>query len=172
MSFIFSHRLFATACKAPTVFVESSQVHHRVRGFILRPGRYWTRTSFASKARYSSAAIKMETVDTSSRISELRKLMKERNIDVYGTTCLSSECVIGFWRMLPSHANYLRFKLYLPKTATLLSILHPVMLGGNSSAASAGQQDVLLSHRIRRRWQQTADTSTRRQSSWTTTGPC
>lgn len=40
--------------------------------------------SLSWKARYSHAASEMETVDTSSRLSELRKLMRERNIDIYG----------------------------------------------------------------------------------------
>ncbi|PSR94591.1 putative Xaa-Pro aminopeptidase P [Coniella lustricola] len=37
----------------------------------------------SSTAKYSTLAADMETVDTSSRLSELRKLMKERNIDIY-----------------------------------------------------------------------------------------
>lgn len=39
--------------------------------------------SFVCRASYSQRPSDMETVDTSSRLSELRKLMKERNIDVY-----------------------------------------------------------------------------------------
>lgn len=39
--------------------------------------------SLSWKARYSGAIADMETVDTRARLSELRKLMKERKLDIY-----------------------------------------------------------------------------------------
>lgn len=35
------------------------------------------------KARYSGTVADMETVDTHARLTELRKLMKERKLDIY-----------------------------------------------------------------------------------------
>lgn len=85
---ILSQRLFATTCKASSNSPRLSQVKQRVGGFIAF-GFVPVTTSLFWKTTYSSATAEMETVDSSSRLSELRKLMKERNIDIYG----SSSCL-------------------------------------------------------------------------------
>lgn len=55
--------------------------NHKVRGIAGPP----TLTlSLSRKADYSSSVAEMETVNTGARLSALRKLMKERKLDVYG----------------------------------------------------------------------------------------
>lgn len=93
MSFFFfsfssssSLRPFVNATSRTQPFgLSPSQVHCRSRGVavashLISP----VATSLSWKAGYSHAASEMETVDTSTRLAELRKLMKERNIDIYG----------------------------------------------------------------------------------------
>lgn len=67
---------FATRFAQPTTdpcgFTTSGLIH-------VTASHFWT----ATYSTVASAA-DMETVDTSSRLTELRKLMRERNIDIYG----------------------------------------------------------------------------------------
>lgn len=85
-SFSFSLRsIISATCRAQPCRLNPSQIHTKkgsiaVTRHLISP----VATSLSRHARYIHAAPKMETVDTSSRLSELRKLMKERNLDIYG----------------------------------------------------------------------------------------
>lgn len=107
MSFLLPRSFLSVTCKRtlqsfPPV-PEPSQVHRRVRpgiafaSVLIGP----VTASLSWKARYSqvqghghghgrAATSEMETVDTSSRLSELRKLMRDRNIDIYGPSSPNS----------------------------------------------------------------------------------
>jgi Xaa-Pro aminopeptidase len=70
--------------------------------------------SIASRAFHASAilrAIDMSKVDTTERLAELRKLMKERNVDIYSTKPRSSNAASSL-----THTQW-----YRPKTATRAS---------------------------------------------------
>lgn len=81
MFFILSCRLFAATCKPSSLSTRASQA--RPRGFV-------PYSLLFGKAAYttSRATAEMETVDSSNRLLELRKLMKERDIDIYGRSPL------------------------------------------------------------------------------------
>lgn len=84
MFFILSQRLFASTCKASSSSSRASLVKHKLISGFITSGFVPVTASLSCKTQYSSTAkADMETVDSSSRLSELRKLMKERNIDIY-----------------------------------------------------------------------------------------
>lgn len=70
--------------------------------------------SIASRAFHASAALRaidMSKVDTTERLAELRKLMKERNVDIYSNRPRSSNAESSL-----THMQWSR-----PKTATRAS---------------------------------------------------
>lgn len=83
MFFISCRLLFAPTFGTSPLISALSQTTRTAR---IAPARlsFAKVTAFLNcKASYTQKAVDMETVDTASRLSELRKLMKERNIDVY-----------------------------------------------------------------------------------------
>lgn len=88
MFFILPYRQLATTCKPSSIFATASQVNRRLRR-VIPSGLAHVTASHSWKITYSTAstaisAADMETVDSSNRLAELRKLMRERDIDIYG----------------------------------------------------------------------------------------
>lgn len=115
MCLILPCRQFAFTCMNHSLFARASQVNHRLRGltssclvYVTTP-RPWNTTYCTS-----SASADMETVDTSSRLQELRKLMRERNIDVYGwqpfpphcCLCNESTAYLLMFQVVPSEDSH------------------------------------------------------------------
>lgn len=137
--------------------------------------------SIASRAFHTSAilrAIDMSKVDTTERLAELRKLMKERNVDIYSSKPQPSnaECQL-------THMQW-----YHPKTATRASTLPPatpvevrspatsrsiaIDALQNISVASRAQLATQSSRTTRLPYLPTDATSTRLKSNWIATGNC
>ena len=137
--------------------------------------------SVPSRALHASAALRaidMSKVDTTERLAELRKLMKERNVDIYSTKPRSSnaECPL-------THVQWCR-----PKTATRASTLPlatpvevrspaasrstPIDFLQHISAALLALLATQSLHTTRPPYLPTDATSIRPRSSWTATGSC
>jgi hypothetical protein len=84
MFFILPRPSVSAACKGLPFNVKASRIAHRLGGSRITIGLISRQTQSSSAAKYTTLVVDMETVDTSNRLSELRRLMKERNIDVYG----------------------------------------------------------------------------------------
>lgn len=84
MFFILPRPSVSAACKGLPFNVKASRVAQRLGGSRITIGLVSSHTQFSSKAKHTTLVADMETVDTSGRLSELRRLMKERNIDIYG----------------------------------------------------------------------------------------
>lgn len=110
-----------------TIVLNSSRVSHFARlASHLRIER-------RSTVRFQSTlALDMEKVNTTDRLSQLRTLMKERNLDVYSRLANTSTLS----RTEISAANSFAVKLFLLKTATRLNTLPLVMLAVPSSPGS------------------------------------
>jgi hypothetical protein len=80
-----SPRLFFAVYKVKPIAAKLQPVLHRVRGVFSHSRFPSTSPSIHSKVYFSSCSIgtDMETVDTSYRLSELRRLMRERKLDIY-----------------------------------------------------------------------------------------
>lgn len=115
-------------------------------------------------------AIDMAKVDTTERLAELRKLMKERNVDIYSTQPYASI----------AQAPLTHVQWYHLKTATRASILllatpvevrfpavsrsTPIDFLQHTSAVSLAPLVTQSSHTIRPLYRPTDDTSTRLRS--------
>jgi|SRR5690242_10427613 len=135
--------------------------------------------SVTTRAFYASAALRaidMSKVDTTGRLAELRKLMKERNVDIYSTKPRSSNAEHSLTHMQWCH----------PKTATKASTLPlatpvevrspaachstPIDFLQHISAASLALRAMQSLRTIRLPCPPTDDTSTRLKSNSTPTG--
>lgn len=123
-------------------------------------------------------AIDMAKVDTTERLAELRKLMKERNVDIYSTQPYSSTAQTSL-----TQAQW--FHLKIATKASTLPLATPVEVRSPAasrnalidslqhiSAVSPVPLATRLLHTIRLLYRLTGDTSTRLRSSWTATGSC
>lgn len=82
-------RLFFVPSTTSSVSARLLRGAHKIRtivvhGAVSRPVTLPVTLSRTWKAAYSCAAADMETVDTSARLSELRRLMKDHELDIYG----------------------------------------------------------------------------------------
>ena len=143
---------------------------------------YAPRTSLTtSRAFHASAAVRaidMSKVNTTERLAELRKLMKERKVDIYSTKPWSSN---------PRHV-LTRTQWYRPKIATRANtspLATPVEVRSPAASRSTSIDSLqhisvasraLLAtpslHTTRPLYLQTDATSTRLRRSWTATGSC
>lgn len=123
-------------------------------------------------------AIDMSKVDTTERLAKLRKLMKERNVDIYSTRPWPSIAESLLTHMQWSHpktatrANTLPLATPVevrPPTATRNA---PIDTPQNTSAVLLAQLAMQSSHTTRPPCRPTDAISTRPRSSWTATGSC
>lgn len=87
-----SPRLFFAPFTAKSVAFQLQPAAHKFKGFISRSRFHPGTVSLFPKVSYSSSSVatEMETVDTSSQLSELRRLMRERKLDIYSQSTNST----------------------------------------------------------------------------------
>lgn len=80
-----SPRLFFAASKGKPVAAQLQPAFHKLRGVFVHSRFPSASPSISWKAYFSSSSVdtEMETVDTSYQLSELRRLMRERKLDIY-----------------------------------------------------------------------------------------
>lgn len=80
-----SPRLFFAPFKVKPVSAQLQPAIHKVRGVLFHPRFTSAPVSLSRKVCFSSSSINtdMETVDTSYQLSELRRLMRDRKLDIY-----------------------------------------------------------------------------------------
>lgn len=80
-----SPRLFFAPFKVKPVAAQLQPTIHKARGVLFHSRFSCAPVSLSQKACVSSSSIntQMETVDTSYQLSELRRLMRERKLDIY-----------------------------------------------------------------------------------------
>lgn len=80
-----SPRLFFAPLKVKPVFAQLQPAIHKVRGVRFHSRFTSAPVSLSRKVCFSSSSINtdMETVDTGYQLSELRRLMRERKLDIY-----------------------------------------------------------------------------------------
>lgn len=78
-------RLFLALSKAKPVAAQLHPAIHKFRGVLFAPRLSPAPASLSQKYCFSSSSsdTEMETVDTNYQLSELRRLMRERKLDVY-----------------------------------------------------------------------------------------
>lgn len=86
-----SPRLLFAASKVKPVAAQLQPAVQKVRGVFFHSRFPSVSLSLSWKACFSSSSIEteMETVDTSYQLSELRRLMTERKLDIYSQSMLS-----------------------------------------------------------------------------------
>lgn len=87
-----SPRLFSAACKVKPVAAQLQPAFNKVRGVLFLSRFPSASLSPSWKVRFSSSSVHadMETVDTSYQLSELRRLMRERKLDIYSQSTPSN----------------------------------------------------------------------------------
>lgn len=87
-----SPRLFTAACKVKPVAAQLQPALNKFRGVLFFPRSPSASLSPSWKVRFSSSSVhtEMETVDTSYQLSELRRLMRERKLDIYSQSIPSN----------------------------------------------------------------------------------
>lgn len=123
-------------------------------------------------------AIDMAKVDTTERLAELRKLMKERNVDIYSTQPCSSTAETSLtyvqWYHLKTATRASTLLLATPAEVrfSAVSLSTPIDFPQHTLAVSPVRLDTQSSHTTRPLYRRTDDISTRPRSSWTATGSC
>lgn len=142
-------------------------------------GSRTTYSRLPSQRAYSGARNEMDRVNTTERLVGLRKLMKQRQIDVYSMRP-------GYRKCAGAMAN--TYKSYLPKTATSPNTRHLVMLGEVSQCQGQPRQHLIFRQNsypvsvalpaqlllvwIRHPLPRMVDISTKQGNSSTTIGSC
>lgn len=95
-----SPRLLFAPFKVKPVAAQLQPAFHKVRGVIFH-SRFPSAPVFLSqKACFGSSSVdaEMETVDTGYQLSELRRLMRERNLDIYSQSTQSKPPRAAHWK--------------------------------------------------------------------------